>query len=127
MDKALHTDVLDYILGCVSDLYTLSSIVQVSKRLHAVYMERQHSLRAAVARNEIGPALPAALRLARHQTDQKTNRHDFNWRSLTEDSEYDIDWVMAQELRAYAVAVRELEAFYSQTYVSPSTTIRAVF
>ncbi|KZV70328.1 hypothetical protein PENSPDRAFT_651607 [Peniophora sp. CONT] len=116
MDKALPTDVLDYILSSLPDLYTLASTVQVSKRLHAVYMERQRSLRTAVARNEIGPALPAALRLARYQTDKKMNRQDFTWKGHTEDSEYDIDWAMAQELRAYAVAVRDLEDFYSQTF-----------
>ncbi|KZV70319.1 hypothetical protein PENSPDRAFT_445901 [Peniophora sp. CONT] len=116
MDKALPTDVLDYILGSIPDLYTLSSAVQVSKRLHTVYTARQRSLRAAVARNEAGPALPAALRLARYQTDKKMNWQDFNWQGLTEDSEYDIDWVMAPELRANAAAMCELENFYSQVF-----------
>ena len=116
MDKALPTDVLDYILASVSDLRSLSSAVQVSKRLNTVYKTRERSLRAAVARNEVGPALPAALRLARYDTDARFAWQDFNWQGFTEDSEYDIDWTLAKELRANAAAMCELENLYSQMY-----------
>ncbi|VDB93517.1 unnamed protein product [Peniophora sp. CBMAI 1063] len=116
MDQNLPIDVLDYILSSILDLRTLCSTVQVSKRLNTVYKARQRSLRAAVARNEVGPALPAALRLARYDTDAQMVWQDFNWQGFTEDSDYEIDWALAQELSANAEAMCEFESLYSQMF-----------
>ena len=63
MDKRLTLETLTLVLCFLPDLQSLSNAVRVSKRFHTAYSAHPCSVRASVARNEVGPSLKQALRL----------------------------------------------------------------
>lgn len=58
-------DVNYHILTSVTDFSTLLSIILTSKALNSVFEAHPHSIIREVAYNEVGSALPQALRLVR--------------------------------------------------------------
>ncbi|KAH7910115.1 hypothetical protein BJ138DRAFT_1009494 [Hygrophoropsis aurantiaca] len=60
-----NADVTDGILSSLPDFNTLHSAILTSKSIYTVFHDRPHSTIRAVAFNQIGPALPQALRLVR--------------------------------------------------------------
>ncbi|KAH7908373.1 hypothetical protein BJ138DRAFT_1068928 [Hygrophoropsis aurantiaca] len=60
-----NADVTDRILSSLPDVDTLHSAILASKSIYNVFHDRPHSTTRAVVCNQIGPALPQALRLVR--------------------------------------------------------------
>ncbi|KZT19513.1 hypothetical protein NEOLEDRAFT_944641 [Neolentinus lepideus HHB14362 ss-1] len=62
-------DLVDCVLRFLTDFDSLSSLMLVSKQVYDVYNRHPVSIVRSVAYSEVGPALPQALRLARHKKD----------------------------------------------------------
>ncbi|KAH7923083.1 hypothetical protein BV22DRAFT_1036762 [Leucogyrophana mollusca] len=60
-----NADLTDRILTSLPDFKTLQSTILTSKSIYSVFRNRPHSIVRAVAYNQIGPALPQAVRLVR--------------------------------------------------------------
>lgn len=65
MAQFVTTDVNYHILTSVADFPTLLSIILTSKAFHSVFETHPNSIIRDVAYNEVGSALPQALRLVR--------------------------------------------------------------
>ncbi|GBE78054.1 hypothetical protein SCP_0109360 [Sparassis crispa] len=63
----LTHDALDRVLTFLSDFNTLSAAILIDKNIYHVFQARPKSILRAVAYNAVGPALPAALRLAKNE------------------------------------------------------------
>jgi hypothetical protein len=121
MHDYLHIDVVHLILCFLPDLRTLNSAIQVSQRVYGIYKAYSRSILAAVAREEAGPALVQALRLAFAQRRRVASRVDHDALNaavmVPEEDEVDAapaDWLQAQILSKNARAMRKLEIFYSR-------------
>lgn len=58
-------DIIDHILTCLPDFKTFLSLVTTTKIFNTTFQARPHSIIRAIAYNEVGHALPQALRLVR--------------------------------------------------------------
>ncbi|KAI0031188.1 hypothetical protein K488DRAFT_87030 [Vararia minispora EC-137] len=140
MRDSLPLDVLDLILCSLPDLYTLSSVIKVSKCLYGVFKDRAKTIRIAVARNEVGPALLQAVRLSIVQS--RLEKEDFSDRGGFEDfcdivdqlpseAEVDVgraleDWDCARCISRNASFTKNIELFYSRIHQDPATTCSAL-
>jgi len=119
MDKRLPLDVLNVILSSIPNLRSLSAAVQVSRRMHNVYTLHPRSIRAAVAHNEVGPALVQAQRFLLADTllwDQDDPDSDFVGQLPPESTVDSVpsDWTQAHALSKRAAQIFEIERFYSR-------------
>ena len=125
MHDRVTLDVLDLILASLPDLRTLNSTIKVSKRIYQVYKAHAKSIRASVARNEVGPSLLSACRSLKIQ--RMVRHDDFDEEPLSMDKILDLsgeaetdvhdvltDWSCARELSRNAQRVALLEEFYSR-------------
>lgn len=76
-------DIIDHTLICVPDFKTFSSLIKAAKIFYTTFQARPHSIVRAVANNEVGDALPQALRLVRYETGRF---HDADINGLPEEN-----------------------------------------
>lgn len=127
LDK-LPLDLVHVFLSSLSDLHTLSVAIQTSKRVYGVYQAHWKSIRVAVARNEIGPALPQACRLAKVRLLIKEEDYfdefgfdDFErfLDDIPQEAGVDVpmvlsDWDLAQTVSKNAGSVAVVEEYFSR-------------
>ncbi|EPQ54519.1 hypothetical protein GLOTRDRAFT_139095 [Gloeophyllum trabeum ATCC 11539] len=113
-------DLVDCIMRALPDLSSLSSVILVSKHIYEVFKCHPSSIVSAVAYNHIGPALPQALRAARHDKDRDT-RDPSNWVPESEVLNTPITRSEAQTLNQDARVVSELEDLFSWSHKDPTS------
>jgi hypothetical protein len=118
----LPPDLIDLLLSLSPDLRSLDAFVQVCKRIHHVYQARFRSIRTAVIVNEVGDALPQAIRLARFQREYngdvlgKFEAKEFHL-AVPDETELDmivVDWKDAVILSKNTEILKQFELFYSR-------------
>ncbi|KAH7913800.1 hypothetical protein BJ138DRAFT_1124095 [Hygrophoropsis aurantiaca] len=70
----MNSDLTDRILTNLDNFKTLGAAILASKSIHAAFRRRPRSILRAVAYNQIGPALPQALRLLRCERLQRRKK-----------------------------------------------------
>lgn len=115
----LPNDIVDRILSFCPDVPTLSSAILTSKSFYHIFQARPQSILRAVAYNEVGPALPQALRFIRTKLAKEDAEEDESdaepW--TIPDETNNILLISAAELRSLSSCVsitQALEDLFSQ-------------
>ena len=112
----LYPDLIHEFFVRITDFNTLLSAILVSKIHYQVFQDHPKSILRAVLQNLVGPAFPAAARLAHYR---RWNPHISELPS--EGHFAGLDWVPPRLLQPYleksARAFRILRDFYSQRYI----------
>ncbi|KAH7913801.1 hypothetical protein BJ138DRAFT_1124096 [Hygrophoropsis aurantiaca] len=114
----VNSDLTDRILTNLPSFGTLQATILTSKSIHAVFCRRRKSIIRAVAYNQIGPALPQALRLVRCKQAQRRKKQpvtdvEENLRTHPELEDPDISNREIKALPSKASVVQELENTFS--------------
>ena len=118
----LSSDLIHEIFVRIGDVATLYAAICTSKAYYEVFKAHPKSILRAVLHNTVGPAFPAAARLA-HYLDAP----DSSVVQLpSEDHFADLDWIipgrLVRRLEQRATAVQTLEDFYSQRWFTSRHT-----
>ena len=120
----LSSDIIDCILVSLPDLATLLSTILVSKSFYQVFQAHPGSTLISVAATQIGPeVLPYALRLAHFNRGEYLASRATYVQEFPPESKFSHTEALAATSYVEALArndraVRELELFFSITYVS---------
>lgn len=111
--ETCSADVIDHILTSSTTIGSLQSLSSTSKAIHTIFKAHPQSIIKAVALNEVGEALPQALRLVRCR-----NRRHADPMRLPKESEMvgDDEPITIREARLLsrnAQIVKELEDLFS--------------
>ncbi|EPQ51519.1 hypothetical protein GLOTRDRAFT_96271 [Gloeophyllum trabeum ATCC 11539] len=113
---AIH-DILVHIMQFLPDFSSLSAMVPVSRQIHDIFKHHPIYVVRSVAYNQIGPALPQALRVVRHCQNDDHGRDPSKWPSEEEVLNTLITPQEAHILARNARIVLELEGlYYEMTY-----------
>ena len=88
-----HSQVILTILCALPTLESLFAVVRVSKAFHSAYKKHAKQVLHSVTSNFVGPALPLALQVVRH--DDRLRGED----SMTEDSENEDEITLQSALK----------------------------
>lgn len=118
-------DIVDYILTSITDFKTLLSTISSAKVFYEVFKAHPRSILCAVAYNEVGGALPQALRLAQCEVVPRYYRCVDVSRLPEENKTVNIKFpsepsqsAELRKLSANAKIAHELEALFSWRYIS---------
>lgn len=121
---AIH-DILVHIMQFLPDFSSLSAMVPVSRQIHAIFKHHPIYVARSVAYNQIGPALPQALRVVRHCQNDDHGRDPSKWPSEEEVLNTLITPQEAHILARNARIVLELEGLYYEMTEKPYPMLRS--
>lgn len=113
MFSQLSEDIVDVILTALPDFPTLLSTISASKDINTVFETHPLSIIRCVADNQVGPALPQALRLVRLCVLPDADRSLGNIPKEARVLDIPITRKEAGQLGRNSRVARQLEAFYS--------------